>query len=131
MENRSSLVIAFLMGVIVTLGFALLSQNDRYLPAAYADGGSGGSSGIFMVTNNGTSAQGKDMLFLVESTDLGKRLAIYEYAGGRLELGAVRNIDYDLRFESWSKKGNQQKPSVKEQKKNSERADEDDKKSRR
>lgn len=128
MENRSSLVIAFLLGVIVTLGFALLNQNSaHYLPAAYADGGSGGP-GVFMVTNNGTSGQGQDVLFLVESTDAGKRLAIYEWNRGRLELGAVRNIDYDLRFESWSKKGQQQKPSVKEQKDSSE--DKDDKSKR-
>ena len=50
--------------------------------------------------------------------------------GRRLELGAVRNIDYDLRFESWSKKGNEQKPSIQEQKRATEKND-DDKKSKR
>jgi len=114
-ETPRTFLTPFLAGALVTLGVTALQQTPVLAPA-YAAGASG-DGGVYMVTNNGSQAQGRDLLFVVESSEGSKRLAIYEYKGDELRLGAVRNLDYDLQFSEWSKKGNPQKPSVKFQKK--------------
>lgn len=129
METPRSFLIPFLAGALVTLGVSAL-QRTPVFPPAYAAGASG-DGGVYMVTNNGSQAQGRDLLFVVESNEGSKRLAIYEYKGDQLKLGAVRNLDYDLHFSEWSKKGNAQSPSVKELKEEVEKEENKTKKSGR
>ena len=108
--DRSNLVIAFLAGVCVALGTALVLQSGDALPRAYAQASGGGE--MFAVTGTGTSGQGRDVIFVVDSRS--QRLGIYEYKDGRISLGAVRNLEYDLLFQEWSPSGKTQAPSVKE-----------------
>ena len=113
--DRNNLIIAFLLGVCVALGVALCVQSGNALPAAYAQAASGGE--MFAVTGTGTQSQGKDNFFLVDSR--ATRLAVYEYQNGRLKLGALRNFEYDFRFETFGK----QDPTVKQMRKDSEKID--------
>lgn len=129
--DRSQVIIAFLLGAVVTLGAALLLQSQtQVLNPAYGQAAAGSSSNMFMVTGSGTQGQSRDVLFLIDAG--APRLAVYEYKDGRLELGAVRNIEYELRFEEWSARGKEQRPGVKEMKDSSEpEGGDDDKRKRR
>jgi hypothetical protein len=117
MDRRSSLVSAFLLGAVTAMGFALVSRQDSVLTPAYGQAASGGSK-FALVTGTGTSGQSRDVLFLFDEET--RRLAVYEYKDSSLSLGAVRNIEYELRFETWSPRGKDQQPTVKEMKKASE-----------
>jgi hypothetical protein len=109
---------AFLLGAITALGFALVSRDGgQVLAPAYGQAASSGAK-FTMVTGTGTQSQSRDILFLFDEEN--RRLAIYEYKDGSLSLGAIRNIDYDLRFETWSPRGKEQVPTVKDMKKASE-----------
>ena len=109
--DRSHLVIAFLSGVCVALVAALVVQSGEALPKAYAQ--AGGSAGeITAITGTGTSGQSRDVLFLVDAGQT--RLLVYEYKNETLSLGAVRNFEYDTRFQDWAPSGKAQKPPVKE-----------------
>ena len=114
--DRSQWVIAFLTGVCVALGAALVVQSGDALPRAHAQA-SGAAGGMVAVTGTGTSGQSRDVLFLLDSNQT--RLAVYEYKDGRMTLGAVRNIEFDLRFNEFP--GKKQTPSVKEMKELSEK----------
>lgn len=116
MDRRGQLVIAFLLGAVAALGFALVSQHDPFAPA-WAQASSSGAK-FTMVTGTGTQGQSRDILFLFDEET--RRLAIYEYKDGSLSLGAIRNIEYELRFETYSGRGKDQNPTVKEMKKLSE-----------
>ncbi len=113
--DRSHLLIAFLLGVCVALGTALVLQSGDALPRAHAQ--ASGSGEMFAVTGTGTTSQGHDVLFLVDSRS--SRLAVYEYKGGRLTVGAIRNLEYDLRFQEFP--GKKQNPSVRDMKELSEK----------
>jgi hypothetical protein len=107
---RTQLVIAFLLGVVVALGAALVISTGRGgLPEAYAQ--TSGNNEMLAVM--GTMNQGKgptDNLYMIDTKSL--RLAIYKWNGQSLELGAVRNLTYDFKFEEFGNPA--QKPSVKE-----------------
>ncbi len=126
--DRSHLVIAFLSGVCVALAAALIVQSGEALPKAYAQ--AGGSAGeITAITGTGTSGQSRDVLFMIDAGQT--RLMVYEYKDGRLQLGAVRNFEYETRFQDWSADGKQQKPSVKDMRDLTENAGKPSKKRRR
>ena len=109
---RTQLVIAFLLGVVVALGAALVISTGRGgLPEAY--GQTAGNNEMIAVM--GTMNQGKgptDNLYIVDSKSL--RLAIYKWNGQSLELGAVRNMTYDMKFEEFPGKSQPQRPTVEE-----------------
>ena len=117
--DRSQLVIAFLLGICVALGTALVVQSGSAISPAYAQ--ATGTGEMFAVTGTGTSGQSRDVLFLIDSRST--RLAIYEYKDGRLTLGGVRNVEYDLRFNEYPSK--RQTPSVKDMKRESEKGDDE------
>ncbi len=123
--DRSHLVIGFLLGICVTLGVALVVQSGDHIPRAYAQ--TSGTGEMFAVTGSGTQAQGTDILFVIDSR--ATRLAVYEYKGGRLRLAAVRNMEYDLRFNEWPE--GMQKPSVREMRDQTEQRSKGGKKPRR
>ena len=50
---------------------------------------------------------------------------------GRLELGAIRNVEYDLRFETFNRPGRDQVPSVKDERNATEQIGKGKKKKRR
>lgn len=130
MDQRSKTVIGFLLGVCLTLGVVLVLQSQsQMLSPAYGQAAAGSGSGMFMVTGTGTQGQSRDVLFLMDTS--APRLAVYEYKDGRLELTAVRNIEYEMRFEQWSANGKDQRPSVKEMKDASEPDNADDSGKRR
>ena len=108
---RTQLVVAFLLGTVVALS-AVLVGGGRALPEAYAQ--TSGNNELLAVM--GTMNQGKgptDNLYVIDSKSL--RLAIYKWNGQSLELGAVRNMSYDMKFEEWPGKGQPQRPTVEEQ----------------
>jgi hypothetical protein len=119
--EKSNLLIAFLAGVIVAMGTALVIQNTQF-PQAQAQSASDGPT-MFAVTGTGNQGQSKDVLFLVDPQS--PRLCVYEYQGGRLTLAAVRNIEYELRFQEWAPRGKDQTPPVREMLEASEEQPED------
>lgn len=113
--DRSHVVIAFLSGVCLALGTALMLQSGDALPRAHAQSASGGGE-MFAVTGTGYQGQSKDALFIVDSRS--QRLAVYEYNNRKLTLACVRNMEYDLLFQEFSNpKNGQQDPSVAEMRK--------------
>lgn len=112
--DRSQLVIAFLLGICVALGVALVVQSGDALPRAYAQTAAGGSE-IFAVTGTGTQGQGRDVLFIIDAAQT--RLMVYEYKNERLTVGAIRNFEFDARFQEFPGKRRPQKPTVLEMKK--------------
>jgi hypothetical protein len=93
-QSKSNFVIAFLAGACVALVAALMVSNGEALPRAYGQAAAGGQ--LFAVTGTGTTQQGRDILFVVDSAS--QHLAIYEYKEGNLKMGAVRNMTYDLQI---------------------------------
>jgi hypothetical protein len=118
--DRSQMTIGFLLGMVCALGLALVLQTGQALPTAYAQT-AGSGQGMFAVTGSGTSGQSRDVFFLVDPAST--RIMVYEFKEGTLTLSAVRNVEYDMRFQEWSARGKTQVPSVGTQKKDSEQAD--------
>ena len=118
--DRSQMVIGFLMGLVVAMGAALVVQSGNALPQARAQT-AGQGPGVFAVTGSGTQGQSRDVLFILDPET--SRIAVYEYKDGRLDLSAVRNIEYELRFQEWSARGKQQTPPVNDMRKASEEQD--------
>ena len=79
---------------------------------------SGSGPGVFAVTGSGTQGQSRDVLFVIDQES--RRLGVYEYKDGRLELTAVRNTEYEFRFQEWSPRGKDQRPPVNDMRKASE-----------
>ena len=119
--EKNQLVIAFLVGVVVALGTALMLQTS-IVPQAHAQTSEGGPQ-LFAVTGTGFQGQSRDTIFLVDPA--APRLVAYEYNNGRLELKAVRNIEYEFRFEQWNTRGRDQEPSVADMKRASEESEDE------
>lgn len=111
--DRNHVVIAFLAGVCVSLGVALVLQTGQTLPRAHAQTSGGGE--MFAVTGSGTQGQGHDVLFVLDGRS--QRLGVYEYKQGRLSVGAIRNLEFDLLFQEFSKGRGKQEPAVREMRK--------------
>lgn len=82
-----------------------------------------GGQQMFAVTAPG-QAQGSNVLFVIDPESL--RLAVYEHrVGGKLELKAVRNVAWELRYEQWpapdAKAATGTEPDVRDVKKQVER----------
>jgi hypothetical protein len=108
---KSESVIAFLLGTVLSLAGALaFSYADT--PVAHAESGVGGSD-MFAVVGNGYQGQSRDVIFVIDAGT--RRMAVYEFKNGKLALGAVRNVKWDLKFEEWSSLP--QRPSVKDMRK--------------
>lgn len=115
--DRSSMTIGFLLGMVIALGAALVVQSGQALPQAYAQT-AGSGPGVFAVTGSGTQGQSRDVLFVIDQES--RRLGVYEYKDGRLECTAIRNTEYEFRFQEWSPRGKEQRPSVNDMRKASE-----------
>jgi len=111
--DRSHLLVAFLLGVCVSLGTALVMQSGGALPQAHAQAAAGGGQ-MFAVTGTGTTQTNRDVLFVLDPNTT--RLMVYEYKDGRLTVGAIRNMEFDARFQEWADRGRDQRPSVKDMK---------------
>lgn len=107
--NRNQVTIGFLFGMVCALGLALLVQSGASLPAAHAQT-AGGGPGMFAVTGSGTQGQSRDVLFLIDPAST--RVLVYEFKDGTLTLSAVRNIEFEMRFQEYSARGKTQTPSV-------------------
>jgi hypothetical protein len=116
--DRSQMVIGFLLGLVVALGAALVVQTGQVLPQAHAQT-AGNSQGLFAVTGSGTQGQSRDVLFVVDPQST--RLGVYEYKDGSLSLTAIRNVQFDFRYQEFSQRGKQQTPSVGDVRKATER----------
>jgi hypothetical protein len=109
---KTQLVVAFLLGTVVALGAALILGTGRVgLPEAHAQTAGNNEMLALMGTMN-TGKGPCDNFYIIDSKTL--RLAIYRWNGQNLELGAVRNMTYDLKFEEFPGKNQPQKPSVEE-----------------
>jgi len=115
--DRTHAVVAFLLGVCTALATALVVQSGNTLPQAHAQSTSSG--GFFVEAGRGTTGQSRDVIFLIDTANT--RLAVYEYKDGALKVGAIRNIDYDMRFEEWTAGKRKQEPTVKEMKSQTEK----------
>jgi hypothetical protein len=110
---RTQLVVAFLLGTVVALSAALVLGTGRIgLPEAHAQ--TAGNNDIVAIMGTMNTGKGPtDNLYIVDSKTM--RLAIYKWNGQTLELGAVRNMTYDVKFEEFpGKSGQSQKPTVEE-----------------
>jgi hypothetical protein len=114
------MVIGFLGGLVVALGAALVIQSGQALPQAHAQT-AGQANGLFAVTGSGTQGQSRDVLFVVDPNS--SRLAVYEYKDGALVLTAMRNTEFEFRFQEWSPQGKSQRPSVADMREASEKDD--------
>lgn len=106
---KKEIIVAFLLGIALTLGvalFALVNFTPRPVFASEA-----GKSELFGMLGQGYLGQSRDTLFVIDPKS--KRLLVYDYNKGTLNLSAVRNIEGDLRFQEYSANG-QQNPSVSE-----------------
>ena len=114
--DRNQSLIAFLMGVCVALAVALVVQSGNALPQAHAQA-TGTAGELTVVTGTGTTGQSRDVIFMVDAAQT--RIMVYEYKDGRLTVGAVRNFEFDTRFQEYP--GKKQKPSVADMRKASEK----------
>ena len=107
---RTQFFVAFLLGVVLALSGALVvTQGRGPLPEAHAQ--TAGNNDLVAIMGTMNTGKGPtDNLYLVDSKSM--RLAIYKWNGQTLELGAVRNMTYDLKFEEFPGKGQSQKPTV-------------------
>jgi hypothetical protein len=122
---RTQIVIAFLLGITVTL-LAVLVFGQRTPALAQGAGsgvnsgsisgaGGGGSSSGGMIGVPGTGTPGgENILWLVDAKGDTPRLCIYEWTGKKLLLRIARNIRYDFMMDNWPDKGRAQEPSVKD-----------------
>jgi hypothetical protein len=109
---RTQLVIAFLLGAVVALSAALVVGAGRLgLPEAYAQ--TAGNNDVVAIMGTMNTQKGPcDNLFVVDSKTM--RLAVYQWNGQQMVLGAVRNMTYDLKFEEFPGKTKPQSPTVEE-----------------
>ena len=94
---------AFLLGLQVAGGsLARAEGGGPSIPQPGGGGGGGGGtadSDRNMVAVTGTTSTGSAVLYLVD-TRL-RRLAVYQATGKNIELVAARNIEYDLKLDSY------------------------------
>lgn len=80
----------------LVLGVVLSSGSGVSTPAFAQQAG---GQGLFAVTAPG-QGQGSNVLYVMDPATL--RLAVFEHrAGGKIELTAVRNMEFDLQFQQW------------------------------
>ncbi len=109
---RTQLVVAFLLGAVVALSAALVVGAGRIgLPEAHAQ--TAGNNEMIAIMGTMNTQKGPcDNVYIVDSKTL--RLAVYQWNGQQMVLGAVRNMTYDLKFEEFPGKNQPQKPTVEE-----------------
>ena len=97
-----ALACAFLLGLQLAGGSRARAEGGG---ASVPQGGGGGGGGATadgdrnMIAVTGTSPTGSAVLYLVD-TRL-KRLTVYQATGKNIELVAARNIEYDLKLDSY------------------------------
>ena len=97
--QRTQLVVAFLLGAVVALGAALIvTVGHASLPAAYAQGVSANNE-ILMTATTDTTNQ-NNTVYVMDSKSM--RLAVYRVTGGKLVLGAVRHLMYDMKLSDYN-----------------------------
>jgi hypothetical protein len=95
-----SILCAFLLGLQVAGGSRALAEGGVSIPQGGGGGGGGtADSDRNMVAVTGTTSTGAAVLYLVD-TRL-KRLAVYAATGKNIELVAARNLEYDLKLDSY------------------------------
>ena len=60
-----------------------------------------GRGDMFAVVGVGYQSQGRDVLFVIDTSS--SRVACYEYKNGTLLLQSVRNVKYEMKFEEYGK----------------------------
>ncbi len=81
------------------LGQSVPGGGGASMPGARSAGGGTADSNGKMIAVTGTSPTGAAVLYLVD-TEL-KRLCVYQASGKNIELVAARNIEWDLKLESY------------------------------
>ena len=95
-------VCAFLAGLHAGGDSPARAEGGISVPQPAGGGGGGGATADGdrnMIAVTGTSATGAAVLYLVDTRV--KRLAIYQASGKNVELVAARNIEYDLKLDSY------------------------------
>ncbi len=107
---RTQLVIAFLLGAVVALSAALVVGTGRLgLPEAFAQ--TAGNNEVIAIMGTMNTQKGPcDNLYVVDSKTM--RLAVYQWNGQTMTLGAVRNMTYDMKFEEFPGQKRPQDPTV-------------------
>lgn len=89
---------AFLLGLQVSGGSLARAEGGPSAPQGNG-GGATADSDRNMVAVTGTTSTGSAVLYLID-TRL-KRLAVYSATGKNIELVAARNIEYDLKLDTY------------------------------
>ncbi len=92
-------VTAFLAGLQLAGGPRALAEGESAPAGGRSAGGGTADGDRNMIAVTGTSSSGAAVLYLVD-TKL-KRLAVYQASGKNIELVAARNIEYDLKLDSY------------------------------
>ena len=94
-------VCAFLAGLHAGGDSPARAEGGASMPQPGGGGGGGATADgdRNMIAVTGTSATGAAVLYLVDTRV--KRLAIYQASGKNVELVAARNIEYDLKLDSY------------------------------
>jgi hypothetical protein len=90
---------AFLLGRRSPGTDPALAEGESFPAGGRSAGGGTADGDRNMIAVTGTSASGAAVLYLVD-TRL-KRLAVYQASGKNIELVAARNIEYDLKLDSY------------------------------
>ena len=91
---------AFLLGMQATGGSRAHAEGDTVSVGGGRSAGGGTADGDRnMIAVTGTSSSGAAVLYLVD-TKL-KRLVIYQASGKNIEMVAARNIEYDMKLDSY------------------------------
>ena len=94
-----SVACAFLLGRLGPAGALAEGGSTANVGGQRSAGGGTADGDRDMIAVTGTSASGAAVLYLVD-TRL-KRLAVYQASGKNIELVAARNIEYDMKLESY------------------------------
>jgi hypothetical protein len=118
---RTSLAVAFLLGVCATL-LAVDVFRPAPLQAVRADSSTG--AGFVGVAGNAQPGA-RDILWLIDTRNDTPHLCLYEVKEGRLSLVAARNVKYDFMYDWYPAAKDSQTPSVEQAFKETEQARKD------
>lgn len=90
---------AFLAGLQARPGARAHAEGESFPAGGRSAGGGTADGDRNMIAVTGTSSTGAAVLYLVD-TKL-KRLTVYQASGKNIELVAARNIEYDLKLDSY------------------------------
>ena len=104
-----------LLGVALGANVILVGALVGGSPSQTAEGQSANGTNGFLMTTGVLQGKGtSEALYIMDTNN--KKLAVYFMNSNRLEVMAIRDMQYDLIPQSFSPKGGKQDPTVKDMK---------------